>query len=190
MATIDGSELFKDIFVLIKAVPDIWDVPCEPGISIEAYCDALLKTFPLMTWQDFIDIWTVDPNLSASTKYTWAYTALFFMGKDFSLDMQRIHGSVLEDGIIASLDAFDHDRKVKLALEACYYFWDAKKRANYIEDIQDPMIAFNLYVTFKHLTDAEDTLLETKFVGLLPTAEKELDDGVVVREKLTTITPG
>lgn len=52
-----------------------------------------------------------------------------------------------------------------------------------IGKIQDPMRAFQAYLTFDWLTDEEDKLLEEKFKGKLPTAEKELESGIVTRAK-------
>ena len=53
-----------------------------------------------------------------------------------------------------------------------------------IAKITDPMIAFRLYLKADWLTDEEDRLLGEKFKGKLPTAEKELKDGMVKRQKL------
>jgi hypothetical protein len=52
-----------------------------------------------------------------------------------------------------------------------------------IDKIKGPMIAFSLYVSLDFLTEEEDKLLEEKFKGKLPTAEKELEDGKVTRAK-------
>ena len=52
-----------------------------------------------------------------------------------------------------------------------------------ISKVTDSMMAFRLYLDFPWLTDEEDILLETKFKGKLPTAEKELADGIVKRSK-------
>ncbi len=49
--------------------------------------------------------------------------------------------------------------------------------------IKDPMMAFQVYLTYDWLTDEEDKLLEEKFKGKLPTAEAELRDGIVKRAK-------
>ncbi len=49
--------------------------------------------------------------------------------------------------------------------------------------ITSPMVAFVCYIRFAWLTDEEDKLLEDKFKGKLPTAEKELQDGIVQRAK-------
>jgi len=56
-----------------------------------------------------------------------------------------------------------------------------------IEKVRDPMIAFTLYLRLEWLTDEEDKLLEEKFKGKLPTAEKELADHIVTRAKYGTM---
>jgi len=53
-----------------------------------------------------------------------------------------------------------------------------------IAHITDPMVAFNLYLKLPWLTDKEDKLLEDKFKGKLPTAEKELLQGVLKRDNV------
>ena len=57
-------------------------------------------------------------------------------------------------------------------------------RLKFINNIMDPMVAFNIYISIENLTDEEDTLLKTKFEGKLPTAEKELRTGIVSRSKV------
>jgi len=56
-------------------------------------------------------------------------------------------------------------------------------RETMISHIKDPMMAFMLYLKLAWLTDEEDELLEAKFKGKLPTAENELTQGIVKREK-------
>lgn len=58
-----------------------------------------------------------------------------------------------------------------------------KIRKKFIAKISDPMMAFQLYLKAKWLTDKEDKLLEAKFKGKLPTAEAELAQGIVKRNK-------
>jgi hypothetical protein len=60
---------------------------------------------------------------------------------------------------------------------------DVHIRKKLISAIRDSMQAFSVYLTFVWLSDEEDELLEEKFKGKLPTAEKELVDGVVTRAK-------
>jgi len=52
-----------------------------------------------------------------------------------------------------------------------------------ISQITDTMTAFTLYITLAWLTDEEDKLLEEKFKSKLPTAENELEKGIVTRAK-------
>jgi len=61
---------------------------------------------------------------------------------------------------------------------------DVKLRKAMIAHIKDPMMAFSLYLRLAWLTDEEDKLLEVKFRGKLPTAEAELANGIVKREKV------
>ena len=56
-------------------------------------------------------------------------------------------------------------------------------RKRFITAIKDPMTAFNIYLTLPWLTDDEDRLLGEKFKGKLPTAEAELEKGIVTRAK-------
>lgn len=56
-------------------------------------------------------------------------------------------------------------------------------RKKFIAKITNPMEACQLYVRLSWLTEEEDKLLYVKFQGKLPTAEKELATGIVVREK-------
>lgn len=52
-------------------------------------------------------------------------------------------------------------------------------RILFLEKIKDPMIAFNLYLKCNFLTKEEVRMLEVKFKGKLPRAEKELEEGIV-----------
>jgi len=56
-------------------------------------------------------------------------------------------------------------------------------REKLITKIHDSMMAFMLYIKAAWLTDEEDKLLEAKFKGKLPRAEKELAQGIVKRKK-------
>ena len=58
-----------------------------------------------------------------------------------------------------------------------------KVREGFIAKVYDPMRAFSLYLKLDWLTDEEDKLLEAKFKGKLPRAEKELAQGIVKRKK-------
>jgi len=60
---------------------------------------------------------------------------------------------------------------------------DTTLRQKLLAAIKDSMQAFSVYLTFAWLTDEEDRLLEGKFRGKLPTAEKELENGIVTRAK-------
>lgn len=60
---------------------------------------------------------------------------------------------------------------------------DIAVRKKLILAIKDSMMAFVVYLTFSWLTSEEDKLLEEKFKGKLPTAEAELEKGIVTRAK-------
>ena len=64
---------------------------------------------------------------------------------------------------------------------------DEEVRKIFIDKITDPRTAAHIHIECKFLTDAEDKLLEDKFIKdgkhLLPTIEEELKTGKVVREK-------
>ena len=52
-------------------------------------------------------------------------------------------------------------------------------REGFIKKIKDPMIALQLYMRLKSVTNEEKKILKEKFKGLLPTAEKELKEGKI-----------
>jgi len=60
---------------------------------------------------------------------------------------------------------------------------DTSLRQKIIAAIKDSMTAFQVYLSYSWLTDEEDKLLEEKFKGKLPTAEGELEKGIVTRAK-------
>ncbi len=61
---------------------------------------------------------------------------------------------------------------------------DIGLRKKMIAHIKDSMRAFQLYLKLPWLTDEEDRLLEAKFKGRLPNAEKQLAQGIVKRMKV------
>lgn len=72
---------------------------------------------------------------------------------------------------------------VSFSLTLYFNQFDIEIRKLLIKKITDPMKAFLLYLKLKDLTDGEDRLLEEKFKGKLPQAEKELKQRIVKREK-------
>ncbi len=52
-----------------------------------------------------------------------------------------------------------------------------------LESITDPMEAFQMYVSIKDLDEEENAILLSKFQNKLPTAEKELQIGIIKRNK-------
>lgn len=67
-------------------------------------------------------------------------------------------------------------------LRIYYDYFDDEIRKDLIAAVINPMAAFQLYLNL-NLTDEDDNLLEAKFKGKLPQAEKELVEGIVVRVK-------
>lgn len=53
----------------------------------------------------------------------------------------------------------------------------------FASSVKDPMMALQLYLSLAWLTAEEDKLLEEMFKGKLPTAEEELEKGIVTRAK-------
>ena len=70
---------------------------------------------------------------------------------------------------------------------ACWFLIKVGEKMNkeirkiFLDMITTEMTAFQLYIHCKSLTDKEDELLRLKFKGKLPTAEKELREGIVSR---------
>jgi len=60
---------------------------------------------------------------------------------------------------------------------------DDELRKGYIAKIVDPMMSFYLYLKMTITTVSQDSLIEAKFRGKLPRAERELADGTIQREK-------
>ena len=63
-------------------------------------------------------------------------------------------------------------------------YFEANVRLEFIKKIKTEMRAFQLYINREDLTNEEDELLKSIFEGKLPTAEKELTEGIVLREKI------
>jgi len=62
---------------------------------------------------------------------------------------------------------------------------DGDVRKKLIGKIKSEMVAFNLYRNLLNLDSQDDLILKSKFEGKLPTAEKELSEGVVTRRRDT-----
>ena len=61
--------------------------------------------------------------------------------------------------------------------------FDINIKKMFLSKVKEPMIAFQLFKVLKETTKSEETILRNKFRGKLPTAEKELRDGILIREK-------
>jgi len=167
---------------VIRAIQNsaLFDRTCHSVDDVLDY----FKTTPDMPFEDAVGLWSNDPAL-ANDRFVWAMASFYLVGEELSPYMYGIHLAIIKEEALAANDGGYYALDV---LRNCSLI--SKDRTELINKITDAMCAFHAYLMIADLTDAEDTLLETKFVGLLPTAEKELDDGVVVRKKLTAITPG
>ncbi len=100
-------------------------------------------------------------------------------------------GSIAPSQDLTVDEAFDILDKENTLPEAWIVWTFIKFGAQLGEDIRlrlltkvvTPMTAFQMYLKIIFLTDNEDIALKTVFGGQLPVAEKELDDGIVVRAK-------
>lgn len=86
--------------------------------------------------------------------------------------------------VIDSIEAKDVSGWASWAITFCYKSFAPEIREAIIKRITDTMIAFNLYTSLKEITKEEELLLEGIFKGKLPIAEKELDTGVITRDKI------
>jgi hypothetical protein len=66
---------------------------------------------------------------------------------------------------------------------------DVKIREIAINKIKDPMFCLQLLTKCDFLTEAEHTLLKSKYAGKLPVAEKEIRDGVVILKASAEVAP-
>jgi hypothetical protein len=61
--------------------------------------------------------------------------------------------------------------------------FDGEIRKEFFKCIVSPMVAFQLHLLLTELDSDDEKILSSKFKGLLPTAEKELETGKVKRNK-------
>jgi hypothetical protein len=67
---------------------------------------------------------------------------------------------------------------------------DVSFRTSIIKDLlHNPMLCLQLLTKCDFLTEAEHILLKAKYAGKLPTAEKEIRDGVVVLKASAKVAP-
>lgn len=76
---------------------------------------------------------------------------------------------------------------VDWCIKTCFHEFDDGARKALLNAITDPSRAFNIYRKIGTLTDSEDIILKEKWENELPEAQRALDEGIVTREKLTTI---
>jgi len=173
--------LLKDVLVMYKASEPCGD---NPHTAI-AYYDKILSKNPTMTFGEAVDLCGVDPNI----KPIWLAWVIMWEPFRVNIDkeMQEKHLNAVK---AAALDIGTNDSYLPTTCvgDLHDYYTDAE-RLGLLNKITDPMEAFQLYIKCENITDAEGAILESKFTGLLPTAEKELQDGVVERAKPTAIIP-
>jgi len=185
MATLELTTLFKDMLDMAKAYPAITS-DCAVTEGMFAASEAMLAINPTITVEEAMDAFLAHPTASAKTKYWYNRNAIAIWGKEFSPDLLIKHMNIIKDYALAVNDGGSSAGEV-LKMKNCAL--SAKDRSELIKKVVDPLEAFEVYLAVADLTDAEDALLEAKFVGKLPTAEKELADGDVERAKPTAITP-
>jgi hypothetical protein len=102
-----------------------------------------------------------------------------------ALDWDRKHiGKTFGELVDAAIDDPNYDPH--WAIWYLYFLGketEPKFRAKMFTRIVNPMTCFQIYLTWPWLTDEEDKILEAKFRGQLPQAEKELKDRIVTRAK-------
>lgn len=84
------------------------------------------------------------------------------------------------DGFKLYLDGKFPEAWASWVLEKVGKEMDDKCRQFFIDKIKDPMSALQTRISCDYLTTAEHTVLLSKYEGKLPTAEKEVSDGIVV----------
>ena len=92
--------------------------------------------------------------------------------------------ATMEDGLKSYLA--DSEVKYSWGAWCLLHFekeFDTDVRTKFLQKEGPTMISFKLYVKLKEISVAEDLILINKFAGKLPTAEKELSDGVITRDK-------
>jgi hypothetical protein len=111
--------------------------------------------------------------------------AFTWMQGEIDKDKKIIFGKAMEDYLA---DEKGDPGYASWILKVAGNELDEEIRKGFIAKIKDPMDAMRIHLDCAFLTDEEDKLLETKFIKdgkhLLPTVEKELAAGVVVRAKV------
>ena len=99
--------------------------------------------------------------------------------------LEKYRGQPVDVLLSATTDSDHNSAWTVWALKKIGEKYSQADRLHELAKIQDPMTAFQLYITLPWLTDKDDELLLSKFQGKLPTAEAELAQGIVKRAKVT-----
>jgi len=97
--------------------------------------------------------------------------------------LEKYKGQPVDVLLTATTDPDHNPMWTVYTFKAIGQKYSQKDRLQVLNQIEDAMTAFHLYVTLPWLTNQDDKLLLSKFEGKLPTAEAELAQGIVKREK-------
>ena len=207
------DSLFSDFWnYALATVPEL-EPPCESG---DSFCAKLLKEHPDITFGDAFTqlqhedinwcLWSTilfgdefDPEmleLHLGNMFTHAmlpttdalFAALILKELYARWTLQR-RTSLLDKTQAAVISPSADEGKAVALFGLMHEHMSVASRSTVLNRITDPMRAFRIYIKVADLTDAEDLILESTFKGKLQTAEKQLEDGVVIRAKPTAITP-
>ena len=145
-----------------------------------------------LPWLDYLSAFVVDDSFKTAldlfaqdktVKQEHIAWALLNVGKELDSEVidcfvNKIENPILVSKILTEC-SFLNEKEIALLKEKL----NEKEMSKVIDSITDPMEAARLFIDCSHLTDEQDVLLRTKFEGELPTVEKELATGIVVRKK-------
>ena len=186
MALFTAKSLFKDVVAHLNSFNE-GDLYVYDECAAAAYNEALLAISPNITFLETVNLCGVDPKLDPCWFLWLMVPRASRFWSEYDAEMQQAH----VDKVLAhALNPTTSGAFAAKAFKELYDRWTPQQRTDLLNKIIDPMTAFQVYLKVADLTNAEDVILKAKFHGQLPTAEKELADGVVVRAKPTVITPG
>jgi len=113
-----------------------------------------------------------------------------FVANELKLDPNITIGEMIDRSIpYIDEEGYEWMERSFSASIRCRELWDGlidtEVREKYCEALRTPFTAFMVYIMVDALTSSEDAILESKFTGKLPNAEKELMAGIVTRAKTT-----
>lgn len=74
-------------------------------------------------------------------------------------------------------------------LKTFYKEMDAELREVYANKIEDPMTAAQLVIKNADLTEKEVAILDAKYIGILPTVTKEIQEGTITKASAVAVKP-